>query len=267
MLIFPESFARHSVPFCSQSILKSLPFSCSVTVLVVEERGGRLIVGNIVACAFQQSSNAIDLRSQMTTTFVDPVLDSLGDEALIDMTLAGQNGCFDVLMDRHLGTVRKRVHAMIRDFAQAEDVVQEVQLKTWTHLSSFRADSSFRTWITRIAINESLQSHRRAKAQHRCDGANLDQFAASGESPLTCYARREMAGTVRRAIHRLPAQFRQILILRDLRELTIEETARHLKSSRPLVKSRLLRARIMLSKALQQHRKKPFPDWRGELAA
>jgi RNA polymerase sigma-70 factor (ECF subfamily) len=200
-------------------------------------------------------------------SIVDPGLDSLGDEALIYMTLAGQKGCFDVLMDRHLDFVRKRVRSMIPDVAEADDILQEVQLKTWKHLSSFRADSSFRTWITRIAINESLQSLRRAKAERQCEGMNLDLFAASNESPLKSYARQQMAGAVRTAIHGLPAKLRQILILRDLRELTINEAARHLNSNAQVVKSRLYRARMMLSKTLQRHRKKPVPDWRAELAA
>jgi hypothetical protein len=65
----------------------------------------------------------------MTTTIMDPALNSLDDKALIEMTLAGQSGCFDALMDRHMGKVRKCVHSMIPDATEAQDVLQEVQLK------------------------------------------------------------------------------------------------------------------------------------------
>lgn len=215
----------------------------------------------------KQPCNGADLQAQMTTTILDPALKSLDDNALIKMTLAGRKGCFDVLMYRHLSTVRKCVRSMIPQLAEAEDVLQEVQLKTWKHLASFRAESSFRTWITRIAINESLQFIRRATRERRCDEIELDRVAASNESPFRSYARQEIARTVRTAIHRLPAKFRQILILRDLCELSTEEAARHLNSSVELVKSRLFRARLMLSKALQQRAAARPPDWRTEIAA
>jgi RNA polymerase sigma-70 factor (ECF subfamily) len=203
----------------------------------------------------------------MTTTILDLALKSLDDQALIEMTLAGQEGCFDVLMERHLGMVRKCVRSMIPQVAEAEDVLQEVQLKIWKHLASFRADSGFRTWITRIAVNESLQSIRRAKRERQRGEMKLDEVAGSNESPFRSCARQEVARTVRSAIHKLPLKFRQILILRDLCELSVKEAARRLNSSVPLVKSRLFRARIMLSKALQHRANSRPPDWRAEIAA
>jgi RNA polymerase sigma-70 factor (ECF subfamily) len=215
--------------------------------------------------AVKQSRNAVDLRSQVTT-LMETRLKSLDDKALIEMILAGHQGCFEALMDRHLGAVRRCVSSMIWNMSDAEDVVQEVQLKVWMHLSSFRHDSSFRTWVTRVANNESLQFHRRTKATRQCAEMNLDQFAASTDSPFQSYAREEMADTVRSAIHRLPAKFQQILILRDLRELTIKETARHLNWNPQMVKKRLSRSRTILSKALQT-RKILAPDWQAEIAA
>jgi RNA polymerase sigma-70 factor (ECF subfamily) len=170
-------------------------------------------------------------------------------------------------MGRHLDAVRKRVAAMIRNQAEAEDVLQEVQLKTWQHLSSFRYDSSFRTWMSRIAINEALQSIRRARSRVRWDAMDLDRFAASTDSPERLYARQEMAGTVRLAVRQLPTKFQQILTLREFQEKSIREAARELNSNLPLVKTRLFRARAMLSKVLRQQRKKPAADWQAEIAA
>jgi RNA polymerase sigma factor (sigma-70 family) len=203
---------------------------------------------------------------RMKSTTVDAVLKSLNDQTLIEMTLAGQNACFEALLDRHLEAVRKRVGAMIPNKAEAEDVLQEVQLKAWKHLASFRRDSSFRTWITRIAINEALQSMRRARTRHRWDVMDLDRLAASTGSAEQLYARQEMAGTVRRAIRQLPMKFQQILVLREFREMTVKEAARELNSNLPLVKTRLFRARAMLSKVLRRWNK-PAPDWQAEIAA
>lgn len=196
----------------------------------------------------------------------------LDDKALIKLALAGRGECFDALMHRHLSALKSRVHAMVSNAAEAEDVVQEVQLKAWTYLSSFRCDCSFRTWITRIAINESLQSHRRAKRGRRCEEFQLDSLSDSADSPFQSYARLEVAGIVQNAIGRLPSQSRQILVLRDLQELSIKETAQQLNASITLVKTRLFRARVMLLKALQRRHlrnegarrahKLPATDWR-----
>jgi RNA polymerase sigma-70 factor, ECF subfamily len=188
---------------------------------------------------------------RMIKATLDAAVRSLDDKALIEMTLAGHNECFDALMDRYLRVIRKRVDSMIRNKAEAEDVLQVAQLKIWTHLSSFRRDSSFQTWITRIAINEALQSYRRTRIVREWSAMDLDQLAASTDCPERSYARQEMAGRISKAIYRLPAKFRKIVVLRDLRELSIKETARELKSTPQLVKTHLFRARMMLSKVFR----------------
>jgi RNA polymerase sigma factor (sigma-70 family) len=198
-------------------------------------------------------------------TFNDAVK-SLDDKALIEMTVAGNSECFDVLMDRHLWVIRKRVDSMIPNKAEAEDVLQVAQLKIWTHLSSFRRHSSFRTWITRIATNEALQSHRRARMVREWDGIDFDRLAASTDCPERSYARKETAGRISRAICQLPAKFRRVVVLRELRELTINETAHELKSNRQLVKTHLFRARVMLSKVLGSRKKNLIRERRAVIA-
>src|ERR1700685_1976725 len=190
-----------------------------------KEGGGMLLVGKEFHLRPNNSLRQRISALRMISTTLDGALRSVKDKALIEMTLAGHNACFEVLMDRHLDPVRKRVAAMIPNQAEAEDVLQEVQLKTWKHLSSFRCDSSFQTWITRIAINEALQSIRRARARHGWDVMDLDRLAAATDSPERLCVREQMAGTVRKAIRQLPAKLQQILVLRDLRELSVREAA------------------------------------------
>jgi RNA polymerase sigma-70 factor (ECF subfamily) len=155
-------------------------------------------------------------------------------------------------MDRHMGCVRRRINGLIPSTSDAEDVAQEVQLKVWMHLSSFRSDSSFRTWTVRIAINECLQWHRGAKRRRQWDTEELDGLTASTESAFQAYAREEAGNAVRKAIHQLPSKFRQIVVLRAVGGLTIKETAKSLNSSSHLIKMRLFRARRMLAKTLRQ---------------
>jgi RNA polymerase sigma-70 factor, ECF subfamily len=121
--------------------------------------------------------------------------------------------------------------------------------------------------VTRIAINEALQSHRRTRMGREWDALDCDRLATSTDSPERLYARQEMAGTLRRAIRQLPAKFRHIVVLRELRELSIQETARELKSNPQLIKTRLFRARMMLSKVLRSKRKNLIRDRRAGIAA
>jgi RNA polymerase sigma factor (sigma-70 family) len=95
-------------------------------------------------------------------------LSTYEDSALIELALRGQAECFAVLMDRHLVAVRKRIASLVRNQADTDDLFQEVALKVWLHLSTFRSESSFRTWITRVATNETLQSFRRQRRRPLC---------------------------------------------------------------------------------------------------
>ena len=139
---------------------------------------------------------------------------------------------------------------MLRNSEDKDDLIQDVMLKTWRHLSSFRGESSFRTWIHRIAINEVLMSFRKRRAWPSCK-ADLDTLKSTAECPFQAVARRETARRVRGAAGRLPQQYRQVLIMRHLEGLNVRETADSLGLSVQAVKSRLFRARVQLSAALQ----------------
>src|SRR3984893_9918599 len=166
------------------------------------------------------------------------------DSTLIKLALEGQTECFAVLMDRHLIAVRKRIASMVGNATDAEDLLQEVLLKVWRHLSTFRSESSFRTWMTRVAMNEVLQSYRRKRRNPLCQASgDLDAFASQVESPHQSFARLEATKAVRSAVAGLPPKYRRVLILRDFEELSAGETAESLRSTIPAVKTRLFRAR------------------------
>ena len=107
------------------------------------------------------------LHLKTTEIKMNAPLATLEDKTLIRLTLAGHAECFGVLMDRHLGAVKKRISAMVRNPADADDLSQEVSLKVWRHLAQYRSEASFRTWMTRVAINETFQSLRREKRRRR----------------------------------------------------------------------------------------------------
>jgi RNA polymerase sigma-70 factor, ECF subfamily len=184
-----------------------------------------------------------------------PPLATLDDSTLIKLALGGRVECFAALMDRHVVAVKRRILSMVRNTNDTDDLLQEVLLKVWCHLSTFRSESTFRTWITRVATNEVLQSYRKEQRRPLCQAiSDLDILPSSCESPHQSFARVEVAEAVHRAVLGLPPKYRQVLVLRDLQELDERETARWLKLSIPAVKTRLFRARLMLSAALQRSR-------------
>jgi RNA polymerase sigma-70 factor (ECF subfamily) len=179
-----------------------------------------------------------------------PPLSTFEDNALIKLALAGQAECFTVLMNRHLPAVRRRIGSIVRNTADVEDLLQEVLLKVWRHLSTFRSQSSFRTWMTRVAINEVLQSYRREQHRPICQSlGDFDTFPSRDESALQYLTRAETTRLVRKAVVELPAKYRQVLILREFDQLSVVEIARSLHSSIAAVKTRLFRARLMLQRS------------------
>jgi RNA polymerase sigma-70 factor (ECF subfamily) len=182
-----------------------------------------------------------------------PSLATFTDRTLVELTLAGQVECFSVLMGRHAAAVKHRLRSMVRNAADADDMLQEVLLQVWRHLATFRSESSFRTWMTRVAINQALQSYRREQRRPVFQlGLDLDIFASLGESPYREAGRNEVEELVRGAVRGLPPKLREVLILRDIEELSTEETSRRLHLSVPAVKMRLFRARLLLTTALQR---------------
>ena len=201
----------------------------------------------------KQRARLLHLRQVgKTETAMTSSIATLEDGALIKLALAGQIECFTVLMNRHLAVLKRRIGSTAPNATDAEDILQEVLLKVWRCLSSFRSESSFRTWMTRVAINEVRQSYRRKRRDplYRASG-DLDAFASQVESPHQSFARLEATKTVRSAVAGLPAKYRQVLILRDIEQRSAGETAESLQSTIPAVKTRLFRARHMLSEALK----------------
>jgi RNA polymerase sigma-70 factor (ECF subfamily) len=190
-----------------------------------------------------------------TEISMSPPFTTFEDSTLIKLTLAGEGDCFAVLMDRHLTAVRRRIRSMVPDASDLDDLLQEVALKIWCHLGTFRSESSFRTWMTRVAINETLQSYRRERSRPLYQSlGDFDAIASPGQSPYQSLALVELTQAVRSAVAALPEKYRQVLILRDLDQLSARETAQSLHSTIPTVKTRLFRARLMLSTALQRSR-------------
>ncbi len=179
------------------------------------------------------------------------------DLPLVDRVLAGDPRAFEELVRRHERRVFRTTLAVTGNTEDAEEAMQDTFLKVHGHLGEFQRASRFTTWLTRIAVNESLQILRR---RHRTDSldepAERDeemlprQFQDWQDNPEKIYAKQELRQMVEDAIQSLHPIYREAFVLRDVQGLTTEEAAQALELNTAALKSRLLRARLMMREAM-----------------
>jgi RNA polymerase sigma-70 factor, ECF subfamily len=192
----------------------------------------------------------------MQTLIRDLSASELSDEEVIERVLAGDTGLYELLMRRYNQRVYRAVRAVLRDDAEAEDVMQESYVRAFQHLSRFEQRSSFCTWVTRIAVNESLaRLEKKKKFTNQFDeegGSVTETLETKAMNPEEAAASGETRGLLESAIMSLPYPYRMVVMLRDVEELNTAEAAQVLELSEDTVKVRLHRARAMLRKELFQ---------------
>lgn len=152
------------------------------------------------------------------------------------------------------------LYSLLRNEAEAEDAAQETAIKVYRNLHNFRGESQFRTWVLSIARNEGLGRIRKdsARREDSLEAMTEDQggdftpaFLTSWrEVPLEALERKELGQILRKAIEGLPAIYRNVLMLRDIEEMDVKETAAALGITEGSVKVRLHRARALLQREL-----------------
>ena len=192
------------------------------------------------------------------------------DEApLVAKARAGDAQAFTDLVNQYERKIYRLAKHITQNDEDAEDVLQETFLKAYEHLDTFQGNSKFYTWIVRIAVNESLMKLRKRKGDRTVP---LDEPVDTGEemvareiavwedNPEQRYSREEIQQILDDAVQSLKPDFRTVFILRDIEELSTEETAETLGISIPAVKSRLLRARLALREKLTRQFKRKGED-------
>ena len=177
------------------------------------------------------------------------------DEAqLVAAAKSGDVNAFETLVSRYERKIFRLAQNITQNREDAEDVLQEAFLKAFQHLPEFQGNSRFYTWLVRIAVNQALMKLRK----RRPNEFSLDQQLETeddlmprevedwGPSPEERYEQTELGRILSSAIGDLDPSFRIVFQLRDIEELSTEETAEALGLSVPAVKSRLLRARLKL---------------------
>jgi RNA polymerase sigma-70 factor (ECF subfamily) len=196
---------------------------------------------------------------------VDAAHDSPDD---IDLApgVAGSHRAFEKLMRSHNRRLFRVARAILNDDSQAEEALQEAYLAAYTQMSTFRGDSTLGTWLTRITINESLQRLRKERKHDvvvpfaPTDDQEHAMIADPGASPENSAMRSELRALLERKIDELPLAFRTVFIMREVEEMTVEETAQCLAIPEATVRTRLFRARALLRESLARDMDTATPD-------
>jgi RNA polymerase sigma-70 factor (ECF subfamily) len=184
----------------------------------------------------------------------------LDEAGLVRLAQAGDGEAFRAIMQRGNQRLFRVARGVVRDDAEAEDVLQEAYVRAFAAIGGFRGEAGVMTWLTRIVLNEARGRLRKRRPMvgleqieaAQMDGAQVIPFpnAFGSTSPEADAARAQIRGLIEHAVDDLPEAFRIVFIMRDIEECSIEETAANLDLKPETVKTRLHRARRLLREAL-----------------
>jgi RNA polymerase sigma-70 factor (ECF subfamily) len=190
-------------------------------------------------------------------------LAQLADDELVVRIARADHAAFEALMRRHNGRLFRVARTILKDEAEAEDALQEAYLEAYRHIRDFRGSAQLATWLTRIVINQALMRVRKQKRDpvvvpitpphNAADGevgGVSDVVDESGESPPSAMLRAEIRNILEQKIDELPVAFRTVFVMREVEEMSVQETAECLSIPEATVRTRLFRARALLRAAI-----------------
>jgi RNA polymerase sigma-70 factor (ECF subfamily) len=184
-----------------------------------------------------------------------PAPETPADEDLVAAIRGGETAAFEKLMRRYNQRLFRAARGLLRDEAEAEDVVQETFLRAYRHLHEFEGRSSFATWLTRIAVHESLARIKRARrfesAESDHEGRML-RVESSRPGPEQETGSAELRSVLRAAVDALPEELRSVFVMREVEGMSTLEAAEVLQISSEAVRVRLHRARAALRRDVEK---------------
>jgi RNA polymerase sigma-70 factor (ECF subfamily) len=180
---------------------------------------------------------------------------ALLDEEVIEHVLAGETALYEVVMRRYNTRLYRVTRAILKNDGEAEDVMQDAYVRAFQHLHQFAGRSKFSTWLTRIAIHEALARVHKAQRFEEWDDMNESKqnrirAAHIRSNPESETASGELSRLLEQAIETLPENYRSVVMMRDVEEMSTSETAECLSITEDNVKIRLHRAHGLLRKEL-----------------
>jgi RNA polymerase sigma-70 factor (ECF subfamily) len=196
---------------------------------------------------------------------------AMDDVGLVEHARNGDVAAFRTIMQRHNRRLYRVARGVLGDDSEAEDVVQEAFVRGFRSLGSFRGESSLATWFTRIALNEALG--RRRQRRPMVDLDDLDRLDEHREARVLIFPgarldgdpevetfRAEIRRLLEHAVDALPESFRIVFVMREIEQMSVDETATQLGLRPETVKTRLHRARRLLRKSLSAKLGSAFRD-------
>ena len=185
---------------------------------------------------------------------------ALDDAELARRISASDQAAFEMLMRQHNSKLFRVARSILKDDAEAEDTLQDAYLDAYRHMGQFRGGARLGTWLVRIVINHSLMRLRKQK-RHRVvvsfsgDATDAERVQAdvaddNAEPPPSTTLRAEVRRMLERRIDELPVAFRTVFVMRDVEDMTVQETAECLAIPAATVRTRLFRARALLRQSL-----------------
>ncbi len=190
------------------------------------------------------------------------------DQLLVDRAQHGDKKAFELLVVKYQRKLMRLISRLIRDQAEAEDVVQEAFIKAYRALPQFRGDSAFYTWLYRIGINTAknylVTQGRRAPTSTEADVEEAETFDDGEQlrdinTPESMLATKQIAETVNLAMEVLPEELRIAITLREIEGLSYEDIAEAMHCPIGTVRSRIFRAREAIAEKLR-----PLLDTAGD---
>ncbi|MBY3048421.1 RNA polymerase sigma factor [Rhizobium laguerreae] len=192
-----------------------------------------------------------------------PQISILSDADLVPLAKMGDEPAVRTIVQRHNQRLFRTARAIIRNDAEAEDVVQAAYVKAFTNLATFRGDAQLSTWLTRITLNEALGRVRARKNTTELGEIDMQTMAPGGEvlqfpsslsatDPETELARSQARQLLENAVDELPDDFRAMFVLRDVEGMSTDEAASYLGIRPETAKTRLHRARKMMRQSIEK---------------
>ena len=198
------------------------------------------------------STATVETKSSVAGASVE----ALKDVELVELVLAGQQNAFEVLVERYKDAVQNLAYRMLGNPTEAEDVTQEVFVRAYTQLATYKPAHKFSTWLLSIASHLAIDQLRRRRflALPLEDVPFLEWMADLGIGPEQSALQGEQQDEIQAYLQRLPSKYRAVIVLRYWYDLSYEEISTALNLTPALVKARLHRARELLARYINDHK-------------
>ncbi len=221
-----------------------------------KQSSGSLSTEGIASRSTSIGSNVAGVNTSTSEFATGVTVEALKDVELVELVLAGQQNAFEAIVERYKDAVQNLAYRMLGNPTEAEDVTQEVFVRAYTQLATYKPAHKFSTWLLSIASHLAIDQLRRRRflALPLEDVPFLEWMADLGIGPEQSALQGEQQDEIQAYLQRLPSKYRAVIVLRYWYDLSYEEISTALNLTPALVKARLHRARELLARYINDNK-------------